>query len=254
MILYPTLEQERYGAAITLLSLDRVFPFMWLMGPLDVNDWQADGLEFQQRLRQAILVNRKAFVETPDRLPDLRAHVHAALAEPLFSDARDVSSDVARGVTADRLEAWLARDFVHSAADLPDDAWNTVLVLSYRDPDRWARLAIPARRQAAIKEAVPVAFDRKSLHKLTDEMEAIPLSAWDLEMVTLHNLYEEGRDPWDWIGQTITKRRGRALVKLMFEGLSEDERLRLYESAKALSHVIYPGGELGELTDPSFAA
>ena len=254
MILYPTLEQERYGAAITLLSLDRVFPFMWLMGPLDVNDWQADGLEFQQRLRQAILVNRKAFVETPDRLPDLRAHVHAALAEPLFSDARDVSSDVARGVTADRLEAWLSHDFVHSAADLPDYAWYRLIVMSYRDPARWGMLAIPARRQAIIQEALPVAFDRESLHKLTDEMEAVPLSGWDLEMFTLHNLYEEGRDPWDWIGQTITKRRVRALVKLMFDGLSKDESLRLFESAKALYGVMYPNSNLRGLTDPSFAA
>lgn len=244
MTLYPTMEQERYGAAIALLSLDRVLPFMGLMGPLEADSPQEHGIQLQQQLRRAILANREAFVAAPDRLPDLCAHVRASI---------DGDTRPPVGVTAASLERWMAQDFVHSGADLPDSAWDDVLVLSYRDPARWGMLAIPSRRQAIVRGAVPAAFDRESLNKLSDQVEAIPLSVWDLEMFTLHNLYEEGRDPWDWVSQTIRKRRVRSLVRLMFDGLSAQESLGLYESAKTLSRVLYPGGELGHLTDPSFA-
>ncbi len=202
----PTAEQERWGAAAGLLSLDVVVPFYAHMG-LAIPDPK----EFVQVLRKCILENRRTFEKNPNRIPDLKNTLLATLRHEF--DPR----------TAEAFEEWIIHEFVFLPYDFaPLWHWDYVLVLARWDSQWWDALGFPpdfSERARARLEADVI--DHDGLHKLADRIDQRPLSDWDLEMYSLHQFDDDDNDPYNWILQTVRKRRFSAYFRWIVDSLSD---------------------------------
>ena len=124
-----------------------------------------------------------------------------------------------------------------------------MLVLSRNSDDRWNALGLPPRIARGVRERVDRLCDYRELHELADALEAEPLSNWDLEIYTIHG-FGDNNDPYDWVLETVEKRRFVEFLKWLSTVLSVSERQTLVESANSLRVHIENTKHYPELGDP----
>ena len=215
---------ERLGAAVTLLSLDRVLPFHAAMG---VRPGDGHGLALRDELRWAIERNREAFVADPKRIPDL--------AQPLATALRRRFGEA--GLS--EFNEWYVHDFVHGGEDLLFySSWYQFFNCLNRVRSRWMLVVLPEGLHVKAAETFASMMDNKDIKALQDEIEKAAMSAWDAKMFTIHRLYDQGRDPFDWILATVNKRRFRMFLRWFSAQLEMDDRAAFVESANVLKNSI----------------
>jgi len=230
----PTRQQQRSGAAATLLSLDVVIPFYSPMGVP-----APEPARFVQVLRECIVDNRKEFHHSPDRIPDLDSRIDDKLRHSFG------------GETAHAYDWWVQYIFVSSAEDFEAFSdWYMVLALSARNESRWDVLALPKILSREARVRIDSVLDRNDLHQIADQVEAHPLSPWDLEMYTLHGFDEDENDPYNWVLETVKKRRFIQYMSWLVKRLSQEEVAGLWESAEALRKQIETTAHSPSLPNP----
>jgi hypothetical protein len=237
MTITPTPEQERWGAAVAIASMDVALPFLADMGLTPPNP-----VRLRDALRAAIVENRRAFEASPDRFPDLKTRVGRHVTEGLGPDV------------AAAFSRWVERCFVHCPSDWDGlAAWRDLIDLSVRRDDRWSKLGLPSRLAGPARQRRLNDLDLSPLHAIADAAETRPLSPWDLEVHALNALGSLGRDPYeDWVVATVRKCRFTRWFCELIADLSESERERFQDSAESLRRRIPAIGWRGPL--PSSAS
>lgn len=230
----PTNNQERWGAAITLLSLDVVAPFYASLG-LQVTDTKT----WLKLLRDTILSNRRAFEVDQSRIPDLKGSLLSALKHRLGPEA------------ASRLNHWIENVFVFSGEDFSRlSRWYMLLALSRTNPQRWGALGLPHGFSEEARTRLEEVFDRTRLHALADQIDKRPLSDWDLEMFSIHRFDDDDNDPYNWILETVKKRRFVSFLEWLVKSLSDEQLQRLADSANRLKMEIETTQGFPNFIDP----
>jgi len=233
-MLKPTEDQERWGTAIALLSLDVIKPFYSHMG---IKVENAD--EFRDILRQVILENRKEFEADPSRIPNLQMRMLSAL-----------SSHYSEGA-AHFFKHWVYQEFVYTGKDLkPLNQWNMLLSLARLNKQRWQSLELPANLTDEAHAKLEQVWDRTELHTRADQIEAQPLSLWDMEMYSLHGFDEADNAPYNWVLEAVGKRIFNKYLRWLVENLTDDQRQQLVHRANCLRLQIETTRNDPELTDP----
>lgn len=229
-----TIDEERWGAAATILSLDTVAPFFEHMG-VPVKEPAA----LQRLLRECIVANRKDFESDPTRIPDLRKRWLAAIATRFGQRA------------ADDLESWVTHDFMHTAADFRAfSLWYYVLALAR--VDHWNELHLPADLSKEALRRLNDVLDRNELHKLADAVEEKRLSDWDLEMYALHGFDEDENAPYNWVLETVKRRRFTSYMRWLGQALIDKDRAEFIRHANTVKNNIETtrgGGDLSDFND-----
>ncbi len=202
--------------------MDRVVPFyQWLGVPTD------DPARLVSALRIAITANRQAFAADQSQVPNLWAAVEAALDEAGDTPA---SKD---------LQAWIEDIFVYDEHDLKQtQPWFTLLGLTFRNDDRWRHLILPEAVKAMALERLITVFSRDEIHAVADAIDAQPMSAWDVEIYSLHGFDEDENDPYHWVLEIATKRSIINFLAWLRAELSEVEAASFQKSATNLARTI----------------
>ena len=220
----PTKAEERLGTAATLLSLDRCVPYYTLMG---LTPSQNHAEKVKESVREAILANRSEFVAKPTVVPDLAAHLRSTF-DKRFGP---------RG--AEALLVWIKDGFVHEADDFPFFSnWYMLLSLARHDPLRWSALGLPMAISENARLRFGEARDFTEIKAIEDNLEKLPLSAWDTQMYVLHGFDDDEKRPFLWVLETVRKRRFLNYVQWLGGQLSEVERQRFFSSANLLRTQI----------------
>jgi len=230
----PTAEQERVGAAAALLSLDKVVPFYQPMGVPTL-----EPKRFVQVLRGCIIDNRREFERNPNRVPEIDKRIQGSLARTF-----DVP-------TAQAYDRWQKYFFVYSAQDFEAFSdWYMVLALSRNSGSRWNALGLPETLSEEARMRFEQVVDRTELHQIADQLEACPLSAWDLEIYTLHGFDDDDNDPYNWVLETIKKRRFVVYLIWLVKRLNNEERMVFSAQAEQAKHRIETIANSPALPDP----
>lgn len=217
-----TRDEEKIGAAIALLSMDRVVPFFqWLGVPTN------EPAPLVTALRAAITANRQAFAADQSRVPNLWGAIEAALIE-----TTDTPSPT-------DLQAWIEKNFVYDAHDLRQiQPWFTLLGLTFRIDRRWSQLILPEPIKTATREQLAKVFSRDEIHAVADTVDAEPLSAWDVEMYSLHGFDEDENDPYNWVLEVATKRSISEFLEWLRPQLSAAQTDAFQQSVITLAGTI----------------
>ena len=215
---------ERLGAAATLLSLDRTLAFHPAMG---VRPTEGTGERLRDAMRWAIERNREAFAANPDVVPDLARPLAEALARD-FGDAGPAE-----------FSGWYLNEFVHRAEDFPFYGnWYQFFSRLNATPVRWQQVELPEAVRADAAALFAKGKDVSDLQAIDRQLEGLPLSPWDTQMYTLHRLYAEGREPINWVLETVRKRRFVSYVRWLANRLDEPQRKAFVGSAMLLKRTI----------------
>jgi hypothetical protein len=236
----PDFDARRWGYLVSLLSMDVVRPFHDLMGLR-----LADPVGLQRVLRQEIVAERKKGVASPDAgQPTIAQRVLKVVREAL-------------GAEASRRLDWWEQHIFHkkpSRDNVNVRKWATVLQISRHEPRLWNRLGLPNGARDRFRRAC----DLDEYRRRQKEVDASPLSDWDLHLYAFHlyddNLYGpndfvrvpdgprlrvvptirayQGYEFWAWVLSTLRPDR---LDRLWQEGrrIVEEEEL---PSARELPH------------------
>lgn len=230
----PTEAQERWGAAVALLSLDVVVPFY---APLGLQIVESNVL--LQVLRETILSNRRAFEVDQSHIPDLKGAVLNTLRHHLGHDAASTFEDWVNNVFV-----WTGQDFALLSK------WYMLLALARTDSQRWNALGLPPALTKESHIRLEEVFDRSKLHALADQIEECPLSDWDLEMYALHGFDDDENDPYNWVLETVKKRRFVGYLDWLVASLSDEQRHRFVDNANVLKVQIETTRNFPPFTDP----
>ena len=232
---------ERLGAAITLVSLDRTLPYYESIG-LPSSPRSAEALK--QCVRRAVELNRHAYYEDNSQIPPLER----SLRQSLFNDF---------GGAADAwFVDWCAHEFVHSAADFEYfGTWYQFFLRVRGESSRWQALAIPTRIAGRIPSSFEEARDYSAIKAIEKRIEAVALSLWDSQMYAIHHLYNEGRQPFEWVLEIVRKRKFMIFFKQFEALLDEAEQHAFFDSANRLRQristfngmpaFVFPFGKIG---------
>lgn len=220
--IFATRHEEKLGAAIALLSMDRIVPFyQWLGVPTE------EPSPLVSALRAAIIANRRAFAADQSRVPNLWRAVETAFIEV---DGTPALTD---------LQAWIEEVFVYDDQDLRQtQPWFMLLGLTFRNDDRWRQLILPEPIKTATQERLSTVFSRDEIHALADTVDAEPLSAWDVEMYSLHGFDEDENDPYNWVLEVATKHRVQKFLAWLRPQLSETQSHIFRQSVLTLANTI----------------
>src|SRR5882724_5170285 len=120
-MLIATIDQERWGTAIALLSLDRVEPFYNYM---DIH--LSDSTIFKELLRTCILENRKDFQLDSTVIPNLKLRTLAKI-ESIYGTK-----------TVLWFKTWLYESFFFETDDFNEYyTWDDLFSLSRNNDSRW---------------------------------------------------------------------------------------------------------------------
>jgi hypothetical protein len=231
-------DEERFGTAVALLSLDRIVPYYSAMG---LAPTQEHGEAIKECVREAISANRAAFFAGAPAVPDLAEHVRVAFEHRFGSP----------GWAA--LLRWYENDFVHTAADLDKEDWRLLFKLSRRDDARWASLELPARLSAIARNAFIEAADYEDIAQIEDRLLDQRRSGWDVQMYLIHGFDEDddsGMRPFSWVRETVLKHRFQGYMRWLGAQLSLSERQALWSAGNALKPKISSMGKLPPLEYP----
>lgn len=218
----PTEEQERWGAAVALLSLDVVSPFYRYMG-LELGQPDA----FQKVLRDVIVSNRRLFEADQSQIPDLKRAVLETLENRLGTAA------------AGELRHWVEDILVYTGQEFAHlSQWHLLLGLARTSHERWAALGFPGHLSEKARQEMDKVFDFDELDELADQVDECPLSDWDLEMYALHGFDDDDNDPYNWVMEAVTRIRFEAFLKWLIASLSEQEQRQLVRNANTLRSQI----------------
>jgi hypothetical protein len=167
----PEYELYRWCVLVTLLSMDVVRPFCELMG---LGRDEFEGL--QRRLRQQLVTERKRCGPPPEAsmiVMHQDAPV-AAVAESLRANA------------GPHLAWWERHIFYCDTRDHRGlQHWGDVLVRGRHEPGLWQRL-FPASIRSEALERFLRSLDLSEYNRREKEIDAKPLSDWDLHLYTLY--------------------------------------------------------------------
>ena len=157
-----------------LLTLDVVRPFYDLMG-LD----QEARAGLQRALRATTLATRKQLME---------ALVNQGPSPTLAIFCQELERRVGAS-TADHLAWWVGR-VLHKEVQghIPVSNWRDLLRRCRREgEDSWRRLSLPGHLSEEASQRFGASIDRKEYKRLEEELDARPLSDWDLHMYASQN-------------------------------------------------------------------
>lgn len=206
-----TRAQEKWGAMVALLSMDVVKPFYGYMG-LDIEDPD----RFMLLLRQVIIANRREFEANPGRVPELRKRTLTAISRTLGP------------AKAEELEYWFDDSFVwFPDEDAVYDQWGAILMQSVSKEDRWSFLGLPDRlSETARKKLLDEVMENanKEIYALSDKVDEIPHTKWDIEMYALHHFDDYDYDPFSiGVMAVVRYRREKRYVKWLVESMDKEE-------------------------------
>lgn len=230
----PTEDQERWGAAVAILSLDVVLPFYGLLG-IEITE----ASEWQQLLRATILSNRRKFEKNPGRIPDLREAILKAIRTQYGRESVRLFEDWVENVFL-----FVGQDFVAL------NKWYMLLALSRRNRQRWEALSFPQELTKEAQQRMEDVLNRDQLHRLADQIEEVPLSDWDLEMYALHGFDDDDNDPYNWVLETVKKRRFLEYMRWLVSSMDENQRQQLAASASVLRMKIETTRRFPPFEDP----
>jgi hypothetical protein len=231
-------DEERFGTAVALLSLDRIVPYYSAMG-LAPSQEHAEAIK--ECAREAISANRAAFLAGTTAVPDLAEYVRMAFERRFGRPAWAA------------LLRWYENDFVHTAADLENEDWRSLLKLSRRDDARWASLGLPVRLSAIARDAFAKASDYEDIAQIEDTLLEQRRSGWDVQMYLIHGFDEDddsGMCPFMWVRETVLKHRFQSYMRWLGAQLSVSERRALWSAGNALKPKISSMDKLPPLEYP----
>ncbi len=215
--------EEKWGAMIALLSLDVVKPFYEYMA-LNVDNPD----NFSEVLRKAIIANRQEFEANPKQVPDLRKRVLKSISQALSSG------------TAEALENWFDNDFVWYPIDRRGvyDEWAFLLKQAVNLDDCWSFLGMPEHLSQTAKNKLlneVMANANAKIDALSNKIDEIPHTEWDIEMYALHHFDDYDYDPF-FIGvmPVVRCRRIKQYVKWLIESLNKEELDTFIKNANQL--------------------
>lgn len=230
----PMKAQERWGAAVALLSLDVVVPFYAHLGLQIV-----ESKSFLQALRETILSNRRTFEGDQSHIPDLKGAILNTLTHHFGHE------------TASTFEDWVNNVFVYTGQDFaPLSKWYMLLALARTDSQRWNALGLPPTLAKEAHTRLDEVLNRSELHALADQIEKRPLSNWDLEMYALHGFDDDENDPYNWVLETVKKRRFGGYLGWLVASLSDEQRSRFVDNANTLRMQTETTRNFPPFTDP----
>jgi len=214
---------EKWGAMITLLSLDVVKPFYIYMGLQFDNPEQ-----FTEVLRKAIIANRQEFEANPKQVPDLRKRVLDSISQTFGISA------------AEAIENWYTNYFIWYPIDPRGiyDEWSSLLKQAVNHDDYWSFLGFPAHLSQMAKKKLlneVMANANTEIDALSDKVDEIPHTKWDIEMYALHNFDEGDYDPF-FIGvmPVVRYRRIKLYIRWLVESLNEEDLDEFIKNANQL--------------------
>lgn len=217
-----TEKQERWGAAVAILSLDVIVPFYAHLG-LKI----ANPSLFLQLLRETILSNRRAFEANPSQIPNIQGTILQSLETSFGSEFSRM------------FEYWVQNVFVFTGQDFsPLSKWYILLALARTDRQRWISLGLPQGISEESRSKLEDIFDHNELHALADQIDKHPLSDWDIEMYSIHGFDDDENEPYTWVLETVKKRRFSSYLDWLVASLNDDQRRQLVDNANALKSQI----------------
>ncbi|VAW71317.1 hypothetical protein MNBD_GAMMA10-390 [hydrothermal vent metagenome] len=215
--------QEKWGAMTALLSLDVVKPFYKYMG-LDIDSPD----KFTEVLRKAIIENRQEFEANPSQVPNLKKRVLKSISQ-VFSVE-----------TAEAFENWFDNDFIWYPVDRRGayDEWASLLKQAVNQYDGWSFLGIPEYLSQTAKNKLlneVMANANTEINELSDKVDEIPYTEWDIEMYALHHFDDYDCAPF-FIGvmPVVRYRRIKKYVKWLIESLNKEELNTFIKNANQL--------------------
>jgi hypothetical protein len=214
-----TYDQEKWGAMITLLSLDVVSPFYEYLG-LNIDNVE----EFKTSLRKDIIENREEYVKNPNIIPDLKKRNMKNL---------NLIDGNSLGIM---LENWFQNSFVWNPADLGIyGKWKILFSISIRMDERWKSLDLPKTiSEQARKKYEKDVTDKTELHALADQIDEQPHTKWDIEMYSLHGFDDYNNDPYNSVLFIIGYKRIKAYLNWLVSVFNDIE---LKQFLKAANHL-----------------
>lgn len=222
---------------LTLLSMDVVITFDDLMG-LVVPDRQA----FIAVLRSLILEMRRE---------------HAA-GGPFYSPER-VSDALASGLGMElraHLAWWGRHIFEKSTQDhLELNAWTITLRHCRHEPARWEQLGLPSGISSDALREFLRSIDMTKHNQRNEQIDARPLSDWDLHMYALNGFDDENdlspSGPGSYVYPTVMTYRGYRFWAWMLKHLDAEQQATLARNATLIAQSTDSLMFLGELPHPS---
>lgn len=230
-------ESNRWAMIITLLSMDVVIAFDDLMG-LVLPDRPA----FLAALRSLILEMRRQY----------------AAGGPFYSP-RLVSDTLESRLGAEvcaHVAWWGNRIFEKSTHDHPElDAWTITLRHCRDDAARWEQLGIPHYVSGEALQEFLRSIDTTEYDRRSDQVNARPLSDWDLHMYAINGFDDENElcpsGPGSYLYPTVMTYRGYRFWAWMLERLDAEQQATLAQRATLIARSTESLMFLGELPAPS---
>ncbi len=220
------LGRPRWEELVALLSMDVVIPFFDLMG-LQISMPS----DLQGVFRRVILDARKNADAASDKTRSFPEETIAAVSLTLGVEA------------SSRLVWWNDNVFLWDSTqdNVHLRKWTSIVRHCARDPGRWAQLGFPTWFSP---DQFYQSRDLTDYQTLQDDVDAKPLSDWDLHLYSLRlyddNVYEKSVDrvpdgPRLYVKPTVRAYRGYQFWNLALKAMNSSQRDDLWHQARRIA-------------------
>ena len=216
------LKPSKWGQIFILLSLDNAVPFYEAMG------LRLPAERFQKLLRKSIIENRLTYERQPQRATQLADRV-------LKEVALHLAEELAR-----HFYVWSTTIFLEAPADQPQwSAWEILVGYSPLLKNLKNKGSITETRHDGIKETFAKYMDLSDVEGIATEIKKIPLSAWDLEMYSIHQYSHDSlSDPLDLILRIVEMNQFQIFWEIFMSDASSREKEALREEGQIVAKEI----------------
>lgn len=81
-------------------------------------------------------------------------------------------------------------------------------------------------------------YEREELHQIADVVDEQPMSAWDLEMCSLHGWNVDEDDTYNYVLETVQRVRFTAFFDWLIAAMTANEKIEFLKNARKLQNNI----------------